>query len=126
MRVLVTGGRHYKDRQSVFMALDSLHAHKSIAAIINGAAPGADSLAIDWAIARGVTVISIPADWNKHGNAAGPIRNQRMILEMPDLVLAFPGGKGTRDMVARAKLAKIPVIYPQSSAQEPDKRAALH
>ncbi len=50
------------------------------------------------------------ADWHEHGRAAGPIRNARMIAEgRPDLVIAFPGGRGTADMVSRARKAGIEV-----------------
>ena len=51
--------------------------------------------------------MEMPADWTKHGKAAGPIRNQKMLDECPDLVVAFPGGKGTADMVRRAMKAGI-------------------
>ncbi len=54
---------------------------------------------------------AIPADWDKFGKGAGPIRNQQMIDEgKPDLVVAFPGGTGTADMVKRAKKHGIEVI----------------
>jgi hypothetical protein len=50
------------------------------------------------------------ADWNTHGRAAGPIRNQRMLDEVkPELVVAFPGGRGTADMVRRAREAGVNV-----------------
>lgn len=50
------------------------------------------------------------ADWKTHGRAAGPIRNQRMIDEWkPTLVIAFAGGRGTADMIRRAKAAGIEV-----------------
>jgi hypothetical protein len=50
------------------------------------------------------------AQWKKHGRAAGPIRNQRMLDEgKPDLVVAFPGGRGTADMIRRAERAGVPV-----------------
>jgi len=56
----------------------------------------------------------VRAKWSKHGRAAGPIRNQEMIDECkPDLVVAFPGGRGTADMVRRAKAAGIRVIEVQ-------------
>ena len=53
-----------------------------------------------------------PADWKKHGKAAGPIRNQEMLEAEGgiDLVIAFPGGTGTADMVRRAEKAKIEVL----------------
>ena len=51
-----------------------------------------------------------PADWDKHGKAAGPIRNKQMIDEgKPDLVIAFPGGRGTAGAVRLAKFAGVTV-----------------
>lgn len=79
--------------------------------IISGMATGADSVAVDWAVTNWLKVHKFPADWKTHGKAAGHIRNQQMIDEgKPDLVVAFPGGKGTADMVKRAKKAGIKVI----------------
>ena len=57
-----------------------------------------------------------PADWIRHGRAAGPIRNEQMLREgCPDLVVAFhddPGlGRGTADMVRRALAAGVPVRF---------------
>ena len=41
---------------------------------------------------------------------AGPLRNQRMLDEgKPDLVVAFPGGGGTKDMVRRSVKAGVPI-----------------
>ena len=51
---------------------------------------------------------NIRLDWKKYGKKAGPLRNQQMLEEgKPDLVVAFPGGNGTADMVRRAKKANI-------------------
>lgn len=51
------------------------------------------------------------ADWDGLGRKAGPIRNQRMLDEgKPDLVVAFPGDKGTADMVRRARTASLEVL----------------
>lgn len=113
MRVLVCGGRDYNDRDRAFAELDRLLPLDGTTSIIVGGANGADRLAADWYFAR-IEQLSIidhyPAQWKKHGRAAGPIRNQRMIDEgKPDLVIAFPGGKGTADMVRRAKAAGIQV-----------------
>lgn len=121
MRVLVCGGRDYDDRQREFEVLSKLHLERGITAIIHGDATGADTFAVAWIVNRHLEAadlrrpfrceaIPFPADWKKHGKAAGPIRNQRMLDEgKPDLVLAFPGGKGTADMVNRARKAGVPV-----------------
>lgn len=110
MRVLVCGGRDYADRERVFATLDELHARTPISAIMHGNAKGADSLADDWAKGRCWTYY-YPADWRTHGKAAGPIRNQEMLDDgEPGLVVAFPGGPGTADMVRRAKAAGVKVV----------------
>lgn len=117
MRVLVCGGRDYKDQQFLWDALDALH--KTIPhdcmTIIQGGARGADQLAREWCFSREVAYDNYPADWKTHGPAAGPIRNQRMLdAGKPDLVVAFPGGKGTADMVERAKRSGI-IVFRYSS-----------
>jgi hypothetical protein len=79
--------------------------------IIQGGADGADECARIYAGAYSVECITFAADWKKHGKAAGPIRNQKMIDEgKPECVLAFPGGRGTADMVRRAMASGIHVI----------------
>lgn len=107
MRLLVCGGRDFTDRDWLYSVLDDIKP----AVVIHGAAPGADTLAGDWAKERGVPVEAYPADWDKHGRAAGPIRNSRMLREgKPDLVLAFPGGRGTANMVKQAGQAGVGVM----------------
>ena len=97
MRVLVCGGRNYNNDHYVFQVLDALDPRPSL--IISGGAKGADSIAIDYAVKRGILYHVYKADWDKHGRAAGPIRNRQMIDEgRPDLVIAFRGHLGTEDM----------------------------
>jgi hypothetical protein len=105
MKVLVCGGRAFCDRLLVDRVLGEL----DIAVLISGGALGADSLAEDWARRNEVTRVIMPAKWKLHGKAAGPIRNRNMIKLMPDLVVAFPGGSGTRDMIKVAKEKGIEV-----------------
>jgi len=103
MRVLVCGGRDFWDRMGAFAALDEIHSHTPITAIISGCARGADTIGIEWAEQMHIRIDRFPADWKTHGKAAGPLRNQQMLDEgCPDLVVAFPGGSGTADMVKRA------------------------
>lgn len=110
-RVLVCGGRDYSDADTVNRVLSQAHAANPIEVLIYGMARGADDLAKMWAATNGVTRLGFPANWEKHGRAAGPMRNQRMLEKgRPDLVIAFPGGRGTADMVKRAKDAKVPVV----------------
>ncbi|VDS07601.1 hypothetical protein PARHAE_00778 [Paracoccus haematequi] len=113
MRVIVCGGRDYADKDAAVAALDRFHAQHGITCLIQGGAKGADRLAYEWAASRFVIVHNVPADWKKHGKAAGPIRNQQMIDEhQPNALIAFPGGRGTDDMIKRAKEAGLPVYRP--------------
>lgn len=108
-RVLVCGGREFDDRDRAFAALDE-HAW-NVCVVIHGAAIGADTLAGEWAEARGVLVEAYPADWITHRRAAGPIRNRQMLNEgRPDLVIALPGARGTAHMVRIAREAGVRVI----------------
>lgn len=108
MRVLVCGGRDYDNRDHVFHTLDTLS--PPVTRLIVGDARGADHLAYIWACRRDRAPERYTAEWDRYGPRAGPIRNQRMLDEgKPELVLAFPGGRGTADMMRRAKAAGVPV-----------------
>jgi hypothetical protein len=118
--IIVCGGRNYNNQRRIFEVLDFLYAERAISHIHNGGARGADSLAVKWAIERRqVTLEGLPAfigysnhyaDWRKHRRAAGPLRNARMLACSPELVVAFPGGHGTKDMIRQARKAGVPVL----------------
>lgn len=137
MKVLVCGGRDFgemspyvargtddyyrearrvrDDRHLLNVTLNALQQCPTV--IIHGAARGADRLADNWAKACGVRRLPFVANWYPNGRkggldrSAGPRRNQAMLEEgQPDLVIAFPGGDGTADMVRRAKSAGVKVV----------------
>jgi hypothetical protein len=111
MRVLVCGGRDYFDPLTVGSYLGGIHRDRGITAIIEGGATGADALARQFAELLHIPVETFPARWSAEGRAAGPLRNQRMLDEgKPDLVVAFPGGRGTADMIGRARKAGVLVL----------------
>ena len=111
MRVLVCGGREFNDYGKVSDTLCAIHQETGISCVIHGGARGADHLASEWAKIYCVGERVEFADWDQHGKAAGPIRNQRMLdVYLPNLVVAFPGGRGTDDMVRRAEKAGVKVM----------------
>ena len=119
MRVVVYGGRDFYDESWLKQELCDLvwqrgnfaSVPKQISVLIHGGARGVDQMAGWFGIGCGLEVIEFKAQWDKHGKAAGPIRNQQMIDEgKPELGVAFPGGKGTADMTRRLKAAGIRVI----------------
>jgi predicted Rossmann-fold nucleotide-binding protein len=105
MRILVCGGRDYDNYPRVQYVLgQTVNLDNDI--IIEGGAKGADRMARTFAINYGVAHETYPADWEK---AAGILRNQEMLETGIDLVIAFPGGRGTADMIRRAEKAGVEV-----------------
>lgn len=109
MRILVCGGRDFANEALVEKTLFDYAGMDTV--IIQGEAKGADSIAKMWAYDHDIPVESYPANWDKYGKRAGFIRNHQMLKEgNPNLVIAFPGGKGTQMMVMLAKAANVEVI----------------
>lgn len=118
MRVIVCGGRDYDDCMILRRALFAIHEGPGgpIKMLFHGNARGADTEAARWAREFNVTAHACPADWTKHGRAAGPIRNKHMLGQGIDLVVAFPGGRGTRNMIKQAEAAGVKVVQPAVTA----------
>jgi len=111
MKVLVCGGRDFDDAALVYATLDRIHRERGITGLIEGGARGADTAAYSWAKVHDLHDRTYRADWNKHGKAAGPIRNAHMLADgNPDLVVAFPGGNGTAHMKRIAREAGVEVL----------------
>ena len=120
MRVLVCGGRDYNDYEYVRYFMDDFCEIHGLSnneykmpnniTVIHGGAKGADSLVDQWAVVNWVPIEEYKADWDTHGRAAGPIRNQQMLDTGIDYVIAFPGGKGTEHMKNIARKAGVTVI----------------
>jgi len=110
MRLLVCGGREYLDKGKMFSYLDAVHKKWPITCLIHGGARGADKLAGEWAEAKGILIEEYQANWEKHGKSAEYIRNAGMLRTGKlDGVVAFPGGKGTANMVDIARKAGLKV-----------------
>lgn len=132
--ILVTGCRDWIDREAVANALSAesngLSVHSADiprgnwhdeAAVIHGHCPtGADRIADEVATEMGFSVHSMPADWAKHGKAAGPIRNRQMVQAAIAIrnmshgravCLAFWDGesRGTWNCIQEAVRAGLPV-----------------
>lgn len=120
MKVLVCGGRHFDNKRMLVQALDQIHNEREILLLIQGGQRteisvgkwiGADWFASEWSRWREIPFVTHPAKWNSQGRAAGPIRNRHMLEDWkPNLVVAFPGGKGTLDMVTQARGRGVQVI----------------
>ena len=106
IRLAVVGSRGFTDQDFVYRKLNDLlrlYTFPWEVQIISGGARGVDTLAKKYAVAMGNPYLEFPADWAKHGRAAGMIRNSE-IIRQSDEVVAFWDGKsaGTRDSIFKA------------------------
>lgn len=110
-RLIVSGYRNFNNKNVVWSALDfHIKSHDEII-IVHGAANGVDTLAEEYAKERQIKYMGIPAQWDKHGKGAGPIRNTEL-LKHGDELIAFidsENSKGTLNMINQAKEAGIDV-----------------
>jgi hypothetical protein len=109
MLVIIAGSRHFHDQKTLDQAVEA--SGFEITCVISGAAKGVDRLGENWAQTRGIGIRSFPADWKKHGRAAGPIRNKEM-AEVGEALIALPCpcSRGTRGMIKLAKEHGLPVF----------------
>jgi len=93
--------------------------------LLHGGAGGADAAIARAAHQLGWSALVMPAEWRRHGRAAGPIRNRELLelavaraeahtspgVSTSVLVVAFPGGSGTASLVreARRMASRAPV-----------------
>ena len=130
MRVIVCGGRNYgevsgdpsmtpEEREADRMraAAESDHVWCTLSTMVpaisemaHGGSTGADRHAGDWADEHRLPYRRFPY-LRQYGRAGGPLRNAQMLREFkPDAVIAFPGGRGTADMIRQARAAEVRVI----------------
>jgi hypothetical protein len=108
VKIIVTGGRFYKNYSKVVEILDGLKP----SFIIQGGCSGADSLAVAYSEENKIKYKTYEANWSEYGVIAGPIRNKKMLEENLDSVLvAFPGGRGTENCVKTAQQLGVKVIF---------------
>ena len=109
-RLIVCGGVDFNDYSYLKNQLDRLIAYYENIRLVSGHARGADTLAERYAAEKSIPIQVFPAEWNKYGKAAGPIRNRAMLeyaKEETPVVAAFWNGKsrGTGNMLKQAKAA---------------------
>lgn len=115
-RILVCGGRNWNNATLTSGVLDGFreqyHEKGKPIVIVEGGAQGADRLAREYAIKHDIPFEVYPALWSQFGRAAGPIRNLVMLNTGIDVVIAFPGGRGTQDTIGKANKMGIRVLQP--------------
>lgn len=139
MILLISGSRSIDDMEIFRRAMHEFMAHefageyplplnKTIDQIVSGNARGVDSVAERFAKKQGIDLAIFPANWEKHGKAAGPIRNEQMAdygvlvsgsrsIELRLLAIPFPGaeGGGTNHMITICENKGIPTFVYDAS-----------
>lgn len=117
--LIIAGGRDYRDygnlnnRVNQFRRVYNLEDDSDLT-IISGGADGADRLGERYAKENKLQVMGFPANWEKYGKSAGPIRNAAMARAATHCICFWNGGSpGTKNMVYNAKLQKLKlnVVY---------------
>jgi hypothetical protein len=115
MKVVIAGGRDFNDYEFLKSKLGFLlqNTDKRTIEIVSGGARGADALGERYAHERGLRLIIFHADWNKHGRAAGVIRNKEMAIYSTHVVCFWDGAsRGTKNMIEEAKaIARNTRVY---------------
>ena len=114
LRLIFCGDRHWKDKQFIAEVMFYIFFELKEFILIEGEAEGADKMSREIGEeVLAIEVLRFPANWTKHGRAAGPIRNTQMRVEgKADGVIAFhdnlSASKGTKNMVDQAIKAALP------------------
>ena len=114
MNIVIAGSRTFTEysiiSRTVNMILAKWRFNKEFDILYSGCAKGVDTLAIDYAKEKGIKYKEFPANWEIHGNDAGPIRNSKMIASADGLVVFWDGkSKDTKDIIGKAERKGIKV-----------------
>jgi hypothetical protein len=114
MNIIIAGSRTFTEysiiSRTVNMILAKWRFNKEFDILYSGCAKGVDTLAIDYAKEKGIKYKEFPANWEIHGNDAGPIRNSKMIASADGLVAFWDGkSKDTKDIIGKAERKGIKV-----------------
>jgi hypothetical protein len=112
MKVVFTGSRTFSAQDDIALLWSVMKALPASVRILVGDCRGLDRIVRDYAGELGLAYQIFPADWEKYGKAAGPIRNNTMLDYKPDLVIGFrkSASKGTTQCVGEAKDRGIPTL----------------
>lgn len=104
VKVIIAGGRDFNNKALLEKKMSFYFQNIEINEVVCGCAKGADTLGRDWAEDKDIPVELFPADWDKHGKAAGYIRNKQMAEYATHLIAFWDGeSRGTKHMIDLAK-----------------------
>jgi hypothetical protein len=113
MKVVIAGSRTIRDENKVRVRIHQLLSQLKIVPteIVSGKAIGPDQIGETYANLFKIPVKEMPANWNKHGKSAGPIRNKEM-AKHADIAIVFWDGEstGSKNMIEEMSKQNKPCI----------------
>lgn len=114
-KVIVAGSREGFTYEEVDDAI--LASAFVVTEVVSGGAACVDHHGELWAQLHGLPWCRMPADWNKHKKAAGPIRNTEMADYADALVaLCLDDSPGTSDMIRKMQKRGKPAFVVRKSS----------
>lgn len=120
MKIIIAGGRDYLPTRLHALQIAYRLGLLGCTEVVSGRAKGADRFGEQIADLLGLPTVGFPADWDKHGRGAGPIRNKEM-ADYADALIVLPGGKGTANMISQAVAKGIPIYQIGSPVSTPSR-----
>jgi hypothetical protein len=119
MKVIIAGTRSVNDYKLVVDSIKS--SGYTITEVVSGGATGVDWLGEQWARANDIPVKQMPANWDRDGRGAGPMRNRAMAEYADAAVIIWDGeSRGTRNMIENMIRRKKPYHIGMTSANLED------
>lgn len=110
MKTIIAGCRDMNDWGIVMQAIENSGFGPGTTEVVSGGAQGVDYIGEGLAEKSGVPVKRFPADWKKHGRAAGPIRNREMAQYADRLIAVWDGkSSGTKNMIEEMQKLGKPI-----------------
>lgn len=107
MKVIIAGSRSFSNTGLIEIVMDNILKMHPDTEFVSGTANGPDTVAINYCKKKNIKCHEFPADWNKHGKKAGPLRNEQM-AEFSDALVAFHcnDSRGTKNMIENMQKRK--------------------
>jgi len=108
MKVIIAGGRDFKDYEMFVSCLE--RTKFNIEEVVSGAANGADKFGEVFAKSFDLKLKIFPAEWDKYGKSAGPKRNKKMAKYADGLIVFWDGcSRGSKNIIEEMKKLNKPI-----------------
>lgn len=108
MKIIIAGSRKVSKYEIVAAAIHFSGLADDIEEVVSGGAQGVDEYGEEWAEEHDLPIRRFVPEWEKHGRAAGPIRNRQMAQYANGAIIIWDGvSRGTSSMIQEALKARL-------------------